>query len=82
MAVGIPYVATPVGASAEIGVVGSTHLAAQTNEQWRDALDSLLKDEDGRRSMGDAGRRHVLENYSLPAQADKLAAALRDSLKA
>ncbi|HXD32577.1 MAG TPA: glycosyltransferase family 4 protein [Pyrinomonadaceae bacterium] len=80
MAVGIPYVATPVGASAEIGIEGTTHFCARTNEEWHDALSVLLRDTETRKRMGAAGRAHVIENYGLPAQADKLAAALREAL--
>jgi hypothetical protein len=29
--------------------------------------------------MGEAGRRHALEHYTVPQQADKLAAALREA---
>jgi len=79
MAVGVPYVATPVGASAEIGEVGRTHFFASTNNEWRRALESLLVDAERRWEMGDAGRRHVVEEYGLEAQADKLENALREA---
>ncbi len=79
MAVGVPYVATPVGGSAEIGEVGTTHFFASTGDEWRDALKELIVDSDKRKWMGAAGRRHVTEHYALPAQADKLAAALREA---
>jgi glycosyltransferase involved in cell wall biosynthesis len=79
MAVGIPYVATPVGGSAEIGSAGTTHFLACSADEWHQALKELLSDPQKRLSMGAAGRRHVIEQYSLEAQADKLAAALRDA---
>jgi glycosyltransferase involved in cell wall biosynthesis len=79
MAVGIPYVATPVGASAEIGEEGTTHLFAATNNGWRTALELLISDPKRRKFMGIAGRRHVTEHYGLSAQADKLAEALREA---
>jgi glycosyltransferase involved in cell wall biosynthesis len=82
MAVGVPFVATPVGASAEIGEAGVTHFLASGPEEWRDALERLLADEDLRRRMGAAGRRHALAHYTVPAQADKLAAALREAARA
>jgi glycosyltransferase involved in cell wall biosynthesis len=81
MAVGIPYVATPVGGSAEIGEPGTTHFFATTNDEWRQALAALLSDVDRRQRMGAAGRRHAVEHYELQAQADKLAAALREAAK-
>ena len=79
MAVGIPFVVTPFGAAAEIGREGETHLSASTTEEWHAALARLLADAELRRRMGEAGRRHALEFYSVPAQADKLAAALREA---
>jgi glycosyltransferase involved in cell wall biosynthesis len=79
MAVGIPYVATPVGGSAEIGEVGATHLFASNNKEWSIALERLISGPEERRRMGAAGRRHVVAHYGLPAQADKLAGALREA---
>ena len=81
MAVGIPYVATPVGGAAEIGEAGVTHLFATTHDEWYGALEALISDAARRRSMGEAGRRHVVEHYGLPAQADKLSEALREAAK-
>ncbi len=79
MAVGVPYVATPVGASAELGVPGLTHFEAGNDREWLEGLTTLIADGERRRKIGAAGRQHVTENYSLPAQADKLAAALREA---
>ena len=81
MAVGIPYVATPVGGSAEIGEAGATHLFATTSDEWRQALATLLSDVERRQRMGAAGRIHFVEHYDLEDQADKLAEALRDAAK-
>lgn len=77
MAVGIPFVASPVGAVADIGKPGVTHFFADSEEDWLTALELLLTSRQQREQMGAAGRRHVCENYSLPAQAEKLAMALR-----
>ena len=82
MAVGLPFVVTPFGGAAEIGEVGVTHLTASTQEEWRDAVARLLVDANLRRLMGGAGRRHVLGAYTVAAQADKLAAALREAAAA
>lgn len=79
MAVGIPYVATPVGACAEIGEDGATHFLASTPDEWRARLELLLTDEERRKAMGEAGRRHALQHYTVPQQADKLAAALHEA---
>ncbi|HAF14712.1 MAG TPA: hypothetical protein DCK93_01800 [Blastocatellia bacterium] len=79
MAIGIPYVAAPIGAAADIGEAGVTHFHATTNHQWFQALELLLSDPELRQTMGAAGRRHVVEHYSLSDQADKLARALREA---
>ena len=76
MAVGVPYVATPVGGSAEIGEADKTHFFASSADDWHDALEILISDANRRRTMGAAGRKHVVEHYTLSAQADKLAEAL------
>jgi glycosyltransferase involved in cell wall biosynthesis len=79
MAVGIPYVVTPIAASAEIGEPNVTHFCAETQDEWRARLEALLTDADLRERMGEAGRRHATEHYTVPAQADKLAQALREA---
>lgn len=77
MALGIPYVVTAIGACAEIGEAGLTHFCASTPEEWLWALTTLLSDADLRARMGAAGRRHALQHYTVPEQAEKLAGALR-----
>lgn len=77
MSVGIPYVVTPVAACAEIGEVNVTHFCAETSDEWRAKLEILLSDRERRLRMGETGRRHATEHYTVPAQADKLAQALR-----
>lgn len=76
MAVGIPFVVTPVGAAGMVGEPGVTHLTARSPEEWRSALERLLADIDARKRMGAAGREHVLRHFGLPQTADRLAAAL------
>ena len=77
MAVGVPYVVTPVGSCAEIGEPGVTHLSASSPEEWHTALERLLADASLRRRMGEAGRQHTLQYYTVPVQSDKLAEVLR-----
>jgi glycosyltransferase involved in cell wall biosynthesis len=79
MAVGVPYVATPVGGSGEIGEVGVTHLFAKTHDEWYRALEDLIINPEWRRTMGAAGREHVTKHYGLDEQAGKLAEALREA---
>lgn len=79
MAVGIPYVASPVGACTEIGEANVTHFLASTKDEWTEALGKLLADRELRARMGQAGRRHATEHYTLAIQADKLAGALHEA---
>lgn len=73
MAVGIPFVTTPVGACAEIGQPGVTHFVAETEDEWVSGLSKLLSDRQQAAIMGAAGRRYALEHYTVAAQAAKLA---------
>jgi glycosyltransferase involved in cell wall biosynthesis len=77
MAMGVPYVVSPVGACAEIGETGLTHYAATTLEEWYAALAGLVGDPILRAQMGAAGRRHAVAQYNLRCQVDKLAHVLR-----
>ena len=80
MAVGVPYVATPVGGSAEIGDVERQRtFSLRATPSGRLALATLISDIELRQQMGAAGAAMSIENYGLPAQADKLAAALREA---
>jgi len=78
MAVGIPFVASPVGAAAEIGIPGVTHFLATSPDEWVERLSELVSDADLRARMGAAGREYVLQRHSLPVQSPRLAEALAD----
>jgi glycosyltransferase involved in cell wall biosynthesis len=73
MASGVPFVMSPVGVCATIGVRDETHFLATTNEEWLAALRRLLTDAELRRRMGQAGRRFAEEHHSLERAADLLA---------
>lgn len=72
LATGVPFVMTPIGVCAEIGVAGETHFAASSTEEWLHGLKSLLDDPALRLSMGEAGRRHFEAEFSLAEQAEKM----------
>jgi len=76
MAVGVPFVMSPVGICAEIAVDGVTHFAASTIDEWTAALSRLLADAELRRTMGAAGRACAVAQYSLQRHAADLADAL------
>lgn len=69
MAAGLPVVASPVAANAEIVVDGVTGLLASTPAQWVDAILKLAQDPALREKMGAAGRASVEARYSLASAA-------------
>jgi len=77
MAVGVPFVMSPVGACGEIGIPGTTHFNATSEEDWYTALDTLLSDDDRRNRMGMAGRKCAVDNFGLETHADMIADVLR-----
>lgn len=78
LAVGIPYVVTPIGVCGEIGIPGKTHFSANSSEDWYNSLDRLLSDEKLRKEMGNCGRKYSLENFTLEQQAEKLAEIIKE----
>ncbi len=82
MAVGVPFVMSPVGVCAEIGIPGETHFNALTHEDWYNHLDVLLSDKELRKRMGNEGRHFSIANYDLEDHADRLAATLGDVVNA
>lgn len=81
LAVGVPFVMSPIGVCAEIGEIGQTHFNAASNEDWYNFLDKLLSDRSLRSTMGAAGRRHSVATYGLEKHATLLADALRAALE-
>jgi glycosyltransferase involved in cell wall biosynthesis len=79
LAAGVPYIASRVGVLGEIGVPGTTHLEAGTQEGWQLALESLLADSDLRARMGASGRKYAASNYTIEQSALAMAEALRDA---
>jgi glycosyltransferase involved in cell wall biosynthesis len=77
MASGVPFVMSPVGVCATMGIPGETHLLAVTDDEWLDALRRLVTDAELRQRIGRAGRAFAERHYSLDGQADALASILR-----
>jgi glycosyltransferase involved in cell wall biosynthesis len=78
MACGIPVIASPVGVNTEIVEHGVNGFLASSDREWKDALQTLLKDPDLRARMGEAGRRKVEREYSLQVWGPRVAQMLRD----
>ena len=65
--------------AAELGEAGTTHFNATTEDDWYTHLDKLLSDEELRSQMGNAGRQHSLNNFTVARQAELLASTLREA---
>ncbi len=72
MAVGVPFVMSPVGVGGDLGEKGSTHFEADTNEDWFERLDMLLGSAETRSRMGTCGRQFALQHYTVGQQVEKL----------
>ncbi len=64
MAFGLPTVATNVGTTPMIIRQMENGWLVKTDDEWIDALETLVKNPELRRNMGEAARLTVLENYS------------------
>lgn len=69
MAVGVPVVATAVGANFRIMESGKTGWLVKQPEEWLQQLRHLMDHPEIRRSSGLAGRAHVEARYSIQATA-------------
>ena len=77
LACGVPTIASPVGVLAEIVRDGETGLHATDPASWEAALERLLDDPGLRARMGVAGRRLMVERYSIQAVVEEFAQTLR-----
>lgn len=65
MAFGLPTVATNYGMTPRLIEHLKNGWLVSTDEEWIDALDTLVKNQDLRRRLGEAARATVLANYSI-----------------
>jgi glycosyltransferase involved in cell wall biosynthesis len=69
MALQKPAVASAVGVNTEIIDPGVNGFLCSTESDWEKALECLLKDEKLRQKMGKAGRRKIVDLYSVRSKA-------------
>jgi glycosyltransferase involved in cell wall biosynthesis len=79
MACGIPCVASPVGPLEHIVRHGETGFHARAAEEWVERCHALLIDPELRSRLGRAGRRTVVDHYSVHAALPILSDSLRDA---
>lgn len=77
MACGLPVVASAVGANVDIVRQGENGFLADGDAAWQDGLEQLIMSTPLRMRMGRAGRALVETEFSLEAQAPRLADVLR-----
>jgi len=71
MALEIPAVMSPVGVNTEIIQDGENGFLAAQEEEWVEKLSRLIDDKDLRIRLGKAGRKTVVEKYSVEANKKK-----------
>jgi glycosyltransferase involved in cell wall biosynthesis len=76
MSCGLPVVVSPVGMNAEILEMASVGQAAAGSDDWIAALEAVIHDPGMAAARGKCGREVALQNFSIEALAEKLAAEL------
>jgi glycosyltransferase involved in cell wall biosynthesis len=71
MALEIPTVMSPVGVNTEIIKDGENGFLASTNNEWFEKLCVLIENPELRIKLGKAGRKTVVEKYSVQANKNK-----------
>lgn len=71
MALEIPTIMSPVGVNIEIINDGVNGFLAASKEEWIDRISQLIQSEDLRKRLGAAGRKTVIEKYSVIANRNK-----------
>jgi len=69
--VGIPAVMSAVGMNNQIIRHGRNGFLAENDSEWYYILSALIEDADARKEIGDAGRKTVMDSYSVEANKEK-----------
>jgi glycosyltransferase involved in cell wall biosynthesis len=65
LALGIPAVSSPVGVNKTIVDHNLNGFLCETDQQWYDAIETLILDASLRKRMGESGRKKIIDKYSL-----------------
>lgn len=71
MALGIPTIATAIGANYRVISTGENGFLVKTAEDWKACILELAKNKELRERIGRLGRKNVENNFSLHANKDK-----------
>jgi glycosyltransferase involved in cell wall biosynthesis len=80
MASGVPGVATRIGYNCELVEEGKTGFLVESQEEWIEALESLIVDHELRNRIAQAARQDVVKRFSIPVIGPKLLAALQQTI--
>lgn len=80
LAVGLPVVVSPVGMNLEILAHGPCGFAATTNDDWVDAISTLLNEPALAAQLGRSGRQIVEARYARKVVAPQLAQLLKEEI--
>lgn len=72
MACGLPVVASPIGVNTSIVQHGVNGFLAETPDEWRSAVSTLIEQPELRRKMGAEGRKLAIAQYSLSSWSPRL----------
>jgi glycosyltransferase involved in cell wall biosynthesis len=81
MAVGLPVVATAIGANDRVISDKKTGFLVSNEDQWLQALIQLIENPALRKSFGEEGRLKVENEYSVKANAPKYLAILENAIE-
>ena len=79
MALGIPPVATPLGANRVVIEDGVTGFLADDDSAWRESVTRLVEDCDLRHRIGARAAEVARDRFTLQANAEKIVAAFRSA---
>jgi hypothetical protein len=78
MALGVPVVASPVGANCEVIQDGANGFLAQGVDEWVAKLSRLIDSPTLREALGLRGKETAITRYSLKGSGEALASAIRE----
>jgi glycosyltransferase involved in cell wall biosynthesis len=80
MALGIPPVATPLGANTSVITDGENGFFARDEREWITTLERLIEDPELRERVGAQAAADAKSRYTLQANAERIVAAFRSAL--
>lgn len=76
MACGLPVIASPVGVNKKLVKNGVNGFLANSEEEWIEFLDLLIRDPELRSKMGAEGRKIVEKFYSLEVHGPRVSSII------